>query len=97
MLNVIHALTRDRNGNQYWFTNYGWFSGCCHHTNRYFVCTQNAGKQLVNTVFQMMYSLCIELSTENEILRYILIQIIVVFRIGEELYENGQYVVHNTW
>jgi len=41
-LGMPFGLTSTRSGINYWFTGYGpgWFQGCCHHTNRFFVCAK---------------------------------------------------------
>ena len=46
-LGKTYGLTSTMNGNRHWFTknqgDYGWYAGCCHHTNRFFVCAKKSG------------------------------------------------------
>jgi len=41
-LGMPFGLTSTRIGINYWFIGYGpgWYQGCCHHTNRFFVCAK---------------------------------------------------------
>jgi len=45
-LGKTYGLTSTMNGNRHWFTknlgDYGWYEGCCHHTNRFFVCAKKS-------------------------------------------------------
>ena len=46
-LGMTYGLTSTISGNRHWFTrklgDYGWSVGCCHHTDRFFVCAKKSG------------------------------------------------------
>ena len=55
-LGMTYGMTSTRNGLQHWFTigmgDFGWFPGCCHHKNRFFVCAKSAG---IASKLQLLY------------------------------------------